>query len=310
VLQHLVTPDRTRAVVSLQELRGLAADPHAIETVVDHLVAARLLVVQSPGESAAASVEIVHESLVTSWPTLRRWLDEGHEDAAQLAQLRAAAAQWEQKGRSPGLLWRGEAFAEARRWRARYGGELPERERMFLAAVFALGTRATRTRRAAVIGVIAFLSLAVAGSIVALLSIRDAERTATTAAAHATDEQRRAEDARASAAAEAERAQRAERVAQERLEQVKTEQAAKAKAEGVARQKGAEVELTQGELKAALAKAEHERALAVEQAAKARAAALAETKAKDEANRLYLGERARREAAEKQRAKITTELSK
>ena len=135
IFQHLVTPDRTRAVVELRELHAIARDPAAIESVVGHLVAARLLVVQ--GDAAGASVEIAHESLVSSWPTLRRWLDEHQEDAVQLAQLRTAATQWQRKGRIQGLLWRGEALVEARRWHARYRGELPARERDFLAAVFA-----------------------------------------------------------------------------------------------------------------------------------------------------------------------------
>ena len=303
VFLRLVTPERTRAVVDIRELHELATDPRAIEAVVDHLVAARLLVVQSSSESAGASVEIVHESLTSSWPTLRRWLDEGQDDATQLAQLRTAAAQWDSKGRTQGLLWRGEAMAEAKRWHARYRGELPTRERMFLAAVFALGTRAARVKRTIVIGVIAVLSIAVIGSAVALIAIGNAERTAKA-------EEQRAEDQRSRAQIEADHAKQAERVAQERLDQLKTEQAAKQKAEDVARAKGAEVEMTQGELKIALAKAEQERALAVEQATKARSAAAAEKTAKDAANRLYLVEKARREAAEKQRAKITTELPK
>jgi eukaryotic-like serine/threonine-protein kinase len=302
-LERLVTPERTRAVVEIRELHGLTADPRAIEAVVDHLVAARLLVVQSSGESAAATVEIVHESLVSSWPTLRRWLDEGQEDAALLGQLRVAAAQWEQKGRIAGLLWRGEALSEAKRWHARYRGELLDRERRFLAAVFALGTRAARIRRAIVIGVITFLSLAVVGSAVALISIGRAERSAQ-------DEKARAENEAVRRENEAAHAKQAEHVAQERLDQIAAEQAATQQAKAVASAKGVEVVRTQEELKQALAKAEQERTIAVDEAAKARASALAAKQAKDEADRLYLVEKARREAAEKQRTKITTDLPK
>ncbi len=317
VLVRLVTVERTRAIVELRELRELSSEPRAIEAVVDQLIAARLLVVQNLGESAGASVELVHESLIGSWPTLRRWLDEGQSDAIQLAQLRTAAAQWDQKGRIQGLLWRGEALAEARRWHAHYRGELPERERAFLAAVFALGARAARMKRIVVGSVIAFLSLAVAGSAIALVTIRDAEQTAKAEAARATDEQHRAETERTHAQAErthaqaeAERARQAEHVARDRLDQVKAEQADKERAQGDARAKGAEVTRTQGELEKALANAERARAVAEQEAAKARAAAAAEKQAKDEAQRLYAVEKARREAAEKQRSKITTELSK
>jgi hypothetical protein len=51
-------------------------------------VQARLLVVQTGGGASGATVEIVHESLLHSWPTLKRWLDEGQEDAGFLEQLR------------------------------------------------------------------------------------------------------------------------------------------------------------------------------------------------------------------------------
>nr|HEX4318647.1 serine/threonine-protein kinase [Kofleriaceae bacterium] len=313
IFLRLVTLERTRAVVERRELHGLAADVAAIESVVDHLVAARLLVVQ--GDAAGASVEIVHESLVTSWPTLRRWLDEGQEDSAQLAQLRTAAAQWERKGRIQGLLWRGEALVEAKRWHARYRGELPARERDFLAAVFTLGTRASRIKRATVIGVIAFLSLAVIGSAVAMISIRDAEQSAEAAAETAADETRHAEAEQARAQTEAEHATQAAKAEREALARVTAEQDAtrraedgRASAEASAAAAGATVKTTQAELEAALARAERERAVAVDQAAKAGAAALAAKKAQDEANRLYQTEKARREAAEKQRSKISTQL--
>jgi eukaryotic-like serine/threonine-protein kinase len=302
VLLRLVTPERTRAVVDVRELHELAAHPQAIKDVVDHLVAARLLV-QTASADASASVELVHESLVSSWHTLRRWLDESEEDAAQLAQLRTAATQWEQKGRDPGLLWRGEAFAEARRWHARYRGELTARERAFLAAVFVLGTRAKRAKRAMVIGVIAVLSFTLMGGAVSLVQIRNAELAAKA-------EQARAEGERARATAEAARAREAESRARENLKQAQEEQKAKEDAQAAEKLKGDEVKMTQAELKRALEKAERERAVALDQAARARAAELAEQRARQKSEQLLRDERARRQVAEKQRAKITTELEK
>ena len=172
VFQRLVTPERTRAIVDASEMRDIAPD---VDRLIGLLVAARLLVVHTRGEGeGAAAVELVHESLIKSWPKLRRWLDENQEDAAFIAQLRAAAKQWDQKGRVQGLLWRNEAMEEARLWRARYQYELPERERSYLAAVFALATRATRIRRRLVIGGFAFLLAVVGAGSVAFVRIRDA----------------------------------------------------------------------------------------------------------------------------------------
>jgi hypothetical protein len=74
----------------------------------------------------------VHESLIVNWPTLRRWLDETQEDAALVDQLRTASRQWNAKGRSPDLLWRGETADEAKKFKKRYKGPLSDVERSFL----------------------------------------------------------------------------------------------------------------------------------------------------------------------------------
>ena len=130
IFRSLVTPERTRAVVELSDLEQLDADREEVRKILDQLVAARLLVAQH------GTVEIVHESLIDRWPMLRRWLDEDQEDAAFVAQLAAAAKQWQQRGKPSGLLWRGEAGDEARRWQAARPRELAPRDREFLDAVF------------------------------------------------------------------------------------------------------------------------------------------------------------------------------
>ncbi|WP_428262799.1 serine/threonine-protein kinase [Haliangium sp.] len=178
IFQRLVTPERTRAIASIRELRALGNDPEAVQRLVDHLVSARLLVVQTGDDSDGPSVEIVHESLIHGWPLLRRWLDEHADDAAFLEQLRTAAKQWQAKGRAPGLLWRGETLAEARRWRRRYPEPLTPLQSEYLDAACALADRVVRIKRLAIAGVMAFLMLLVAAGAVALLEIRRAERDA------------------------------------------------------------------------------------------------------------------------------------
>ncbi|HEX7841149.1 MAG TPA: serine/threonine-protein kinase, partial [Kofleriaceae bacterium] len=75
IFERLVTPERTRAVVSLGELRELPGDPDDIERLVYRLVDARLLLVEARA-SDDRTAEIVHESLIERWPTLIGWLDE------------------------------------------------------------------------------------------------------------------------------------------------------------------------------------------------------------------------------------------
>jgi serine/threonine protein kinase len=184
---RLITPERTRAIVPVSELHELSPDPAELHRVVDRLVGSRLLVGQTSaagegGTVARGSVEIVHESLIQSWPLLRRWLDETQEDAAFLEQLRNAAKQWQAKGHAPYLLWRGEAMAEAKLWHSRYRGQLPELQRRYLHAVFALSARSARRKRLAIVGAMGVLGALVVAAGIALVMIRDAQQEATTQA--------------------------------------------------------------------------------------------------------------------------------
>jgi serine/threonine protein kinase len=159
VLERLVTPERTRALVSTTELRALHHDPDAVDDVLQHLVAMRLLVVERAAEGADRTVELVHESLIDRWPTLARWLSENQDDAAFLARLRGAAQEWERRDRDEGLLWRGAPAREAQLWFAHYRGALGRREQDYLDAVLGLDTRATRGRRRLVAGMMLLVLL-------------------------------------------------------------------------------------------------------------------------------------------------------
>ena len=175
---RLVTADGTRAIATTDELCALSPRPGEVQRLIDWLVDARLLVVQSNEDGGGATVEIVHESLIHRWPQLRQWLDDNQDDVIFLERLRGAAAQWDAGGRQAGLLWRGEAMAEAGRWARRYQGELPAIQRAYLDAVLALARRLRRNRRLAVIGTMGVLSLLVVASTVVALVIREAQQEA------------------------------------------------------------------------------------------------------------------------------------
>jgi WD40 repeat protein/serine/threonine protein kinase len=146
VLERLVTPERTRALVSVSELHALHREPERVDDIVQHLAAMRLVVVERGAEDAGRTVELVHESLIDRWPRFVRWLDENQDDAAMLARLRGSARDWERGGRAAGLLWTGEAAGEVRSWRQRYQGELAPAEQCYLDAVLAAEERARRGR--------------------------------------------------------------------------------------------------------------------------------------------------------------------
>jgi hypothetical protein len=217
IFLRLVTPDRTRAIVPMEELLELSKRPRELQSLVDELVAARLLVVETGG--SGRMVELVHESLMHTWPTLKRWLEESGEDEAFLAQVRSTTRHWQQTGRDANLLWRGALADEAARFLARYHGDIGDAQREFLLAVTAQRTREARVRRAWLLGGGAFLAVLLTVSWVALAVIQRARAEAQT---------------QASAALSAEAEARANLAAAQRKEQERaqaTAQAEKANAE-------------------------------------------------------------------------------
>jgi serine/threonine protein kinase len=281
---QLVTPERTRAIASMSELCELTEAPEEAERVIQQLVDARLLVVQR-SRNSVATVELVHESLIHSWPTLAHWLDESQEDAAFREQLRTAAKQWEARSHSQDLLWRGETLEEARTWRRRYRGVLPPLQEQFLKASFRLATRAARVRRAMVAGTMAFLSLLVVAGAVALVTIREAEQLASEQATVARKAETLAEEKAAEAIAALERARSSDMRAE--------------KSEGDLAVKNQELTATLALAQQAQQDEETAREVA-EQTSQRLTVALAQTEAaKQKVDELLTKERERRERAEK-----------
>ncbi|MDR0965326.1 MAG: protein kinase [Myxococcales bacterium] len=274
VFLRLVTPERTRAIVSLDEIRELSKDTDELKRLIDQLVRARLLVVQTSG--GAATIEIVHESLVHTWPTLRRWLDETGEDAAFLEQLRNAAKQWHAKDHDKALLWRGDMVEDAERFSRRYRGELPKVQARFLAATFDLKKRAARNRKLAIGGAfIVLLGLLVAAGIVSISMIA-LRKDAQAQAEIAKQEEAKAQEARGAAELQKQRAEAAltdtkkaqeaaeasAAIAQQRLERIEEESKRRQAAEERTARAAKDLAQRNVALNAALRQAEEARTVA------------------------------------------------
>ncbi|XXY23687.1 serine/threonine-protein kinase [Sorangium sp. So ce216] len=293
VLERLVTPERTRAVASLGELCELPGDPGEIERVVGLLADGRLLAIEKGNDRAGSTVELVHESLIERWPTLTRWLDESQEDAAFLDRLRVAARLWDASGRAADTLWTGKVAREARGFRERYRGALPERERLFLEAVLRLADQTYRRRRRLVTGVIAGLSLVAVTAGAGIVKLTRQNRVITAQL----DEIRRKEDTLKGALA-SEEAQRsaAERARQESEAERRRAEQMQREAEEARRRAEAEAErarVAAGEAQAARdtaqrseAEAREAEVKATEEERKARAAAEAALRSKREQEEL------------------------
>ncbi|WXB20279.1 SUMF1/EgtB/PvdO family nonheme iron enzyme [Pendulispora albinea] len=131
LLVRLVVGTARRAVERDRLLAGL---PEPAGLVVDRLLAARLLVQQSPQAGAPSVVEIAHESLLRTWEQLSRWLDESHEERRSLAELDEAARFWERRGRRDEETWSDADLAAARERIARFDLAIPSHVAGFLSA--------------------------------------------------------------------------------------------------------------------------------------------------------------------------------
>ncbi|WP_437983331.1 nSTAND1 domain-containing NTPase [Sorangium sp. So ce117] len=297
IFERLVTPERTRAMASLEELRELPGDgdPDEIERVVHLLADARLLAIETGRDNAGGKVEIVHESLIVRWPTLQRWLDENQGDSVFLDKLRAAARQWESSGRAEDLLWRGKLAEEARRFSERSARRLPEREQRYLDAVVRLAGQAQRRKRNLIVGTIASLALLVVGAAAGIVTvarqnrvigaqladIRRTERSLEEALARETASRQAAEQARMSTEEQRNRAERLQKEAEEARDraEVETERAHAAAEEARTARDGARA--SEAEARRAEAQADDERARAGVEERKAKQAADDERRSKE-----------------------------
>ncbi|MDB4953373.1 MAG: serine/threonine protein kinase with repeat [Myxococcales bacterium] len=152
LFSRLVASDGTRIPALRTELEQL---PGA-RGVLAHLIDARLLVIRD--DEGGSVIEIVHECLAERWPRLARWRSEDAADRALLGDVGAAARRWNEAGRRPDLLWRGQALAELRRLTAR-STALTELERNFADEAVRAQQRARRMRRGLVIAAMAVLGV-------------------------------------------------------------------------------------------------------------------------------------------------------
>ncbi|MEU5162237.1 hypothetical protein AB0G74_21880 [Streptomyces sp. NPDC020875] len=133
----------------------------------------------TPGGSPADTVQLAHESLLTAWPRLRRWIDEDRDRLRLRRDLATAADVWHGLGRDPGALYRGvrlaavaESFGDARS----RPGELTPGEAAFLTASLTARTRVRRRSRLRLAVLCALLATALVAGLVTLQQRQDAER--------------------------------------------------------------------------------------------------------------------------------------
>ncbi len=314
VMTRLVTPEGTRAVVDHNELLGLATDPSDVQHIIDHLVRARLIHLHTDPVQGA-TVEIVHEVLITEWPMLKRWLEDSQAVRGFTHELRQATRQWAARGRPADLVWRGQTAQEALAVSNRHVLDLSAAEREFLAAV---KQQATRGRRRKVYGFTAafvVLGLVIGGGTIAVIRISAAEKVASQKAKDAEIETAKAKAAEAKVQAQLDTVKSAKTAqSQAELDALeKQELAAKATA-GLAlsreelQKKNEELERAIADARSAQAKAERAAKDAALNAEAARKATEAEKASSAQLKLAVEREKANVRKLEAEKSKIATSL--
>jgi formylglycine-generating enzyme required for sulfatase activity len=125
ILISLVTPEGGRAQVRGERLATSPASRAALQS----LTAGRLLIARDTVEGTV--YELAHQALLTSWSTLRRWLNESAGVHAALQRLATATTEWLRLGRAREALWNGRRLRDAQQLASL---ELSAAEQAFLQA--------------------------------------------------------------------------------------------------------------------------------------------------------------------------------
>ncbi|MCK5800757.1 MAG: WD40 repeat domain-containing protein, partial [Deltaproteobacteria bacterium] len=199
---RLVTGQKTREVIPRDEL--LAPLDKDAAFVLDQLINARLLTQRKARDDRRSLIELTHDSLITSWDRLARWIEESREELIFREELDHAAQLWTRRGALDGETWAGRALSDALRTVERLQLDLSPTAQAFLAAGERRSSRRVWQRRGALL-----LAFAALGLLALLLFFRAQQaRNVQSRAEHAkaVAEKRRAEAERRRGLAEIESA--------------------------------------------------------------------------------------------------------
>ncbi|WP_329338555.1 WD40 repeat domain-containing protein [Streptomyces sp. NBC_01352] len=159
----------TRRRGTRRQLAEESRDPAKTEESLEALVRARLVTLD------AETVEITHEALLTAWPRLRDWIDEGRGDHLLRQRLEEDGRAWEGSNRDTSLLYRGSRLEQAHTWAKAAGETFLTRSAVdFLAASVRLRRRTVWISRGAVSALVVLSLVAVGAALIAWQQRNDA----------------------------------------------------------------------------------------------------------------------------------------
>ncbi len=107
---------RSRRRVAAREVASLAVDTVTMHDVIRQFGEHRLLSYDSDPLTGAPTVEVAHEALLTSWPTVEGWIDESRDDLRRHGSLAMGVREWELADRNPDYLLTPARLSEHNAW--------------------------------------------------------------------------------------------------------------------------------------------------------------------------------------------------
>jgi hypothetical protein len=145
-----------RRRATFEEVLTQAGQTSEIQSIVQRLVGANLLVTNRNPETDDVVLDVSHEALIQEWPTLRKWLDEDRQGLLIRQQLRQAAQDWQRRDRDKDGLYRGARLLEVEEWVTSNPDVINVLEQQFLEASIKARKRARRRRQMVIAGAITF----------------------------------------------------------------------------------------------------------------------------------------------------------
>lgn len=111
VLLRLTQPgdgtEDARVPARFTQLLASVDETDRVRRVIDHLATQRLVVVDAHPDGADSTIDVIHESLLRSWPRLRGWIDDRRDSLRLQRAIHLDTAAWNEHDRDESYLYRG-----------------------------------------------------------------------------------------------------------------------------------------------------------------------------------------------------------
>src|SRR5262249_39997012 len=142
---------RARRRVTASEILSLGVDSVSMHAAIEAFANSRVLTYDADPLTGAPTVEISHETLLTAWPRLAEWIDDGRQDIRRRAAFVVALREWQLSQRNPDYVLSGARLTEYSNWASTSALLLTDEEREYLtsSAHFDVELREREVTRAA-----------------------------------------------------------------------------------------------------------------------------------------------------------------